>query len=72
VIFAAAGTPSRQSLTRVRHRYRRGGTLSISATELFQKLDLAEQELLKSYFYTRVEIAKTEFPELAKDHSKVF
>jgi len=52
--------------------YRRGATFSTSANELFQKLDRSEQELLKSYFYTRVEMAKNEFPELVKSHPKVF
>jgi hypothetical protein len=52
--------------------YRPGATFSISASELFQRLDRSEQELLKSYFYTRVEMAKTEFPELVKNHPKVF
>jgi hypothetical protein len=52
--------------------YRRGATFSTSADELFQKLDRTEQELLKSYFYTRVEMAKAEFPELAQKHRNVF
>ena len=52
--------------------YRRGATFSTSADELFQKLDRTEQELLKSYFYTRVEMAKAEFPELVQEHRNVF
>lgn len=52
--------------------YRPGATFSVSATELFRKLDRPEQELLKSYFYTRLEMAKTEFPELVKTHLNVF
>lgn len=52
--------------------YRCAATFSTSANELFQKLDRTEQELLKSYFYTRVEMAKTEFPELVRSHPKVF
>jgi len=52
--------------------YRRGATFSISANELFQKLDRSEQELLKNYFHTRVQMAKTEFPQLLKDHPTIF
>jgi hypothetical protein len=52
--------------------YRRGATFSTSANELFQKLDRSEQELLKNYFYTRVEMLKIEFPELVKSYLQVF
>jgi hypothetical protein len=52
--------------------YRRGATFSTSATELFQKLDRSEQELLKKYFYARVELLKSESPELIRKFSKVF
>jgi len=52
--------------------YRRGATFSTSATELFQKLDRSEQELLKKYFYARVELLKSEFPGLVRKLSKVF
>lgn len=52
--------------------YRRGVTVSTSANELFQKLDHSEQELLKNYLHTRVEMLKTEFPELIKSYPKVF
>jgi len=44
--------------------YRRDATFSTSATELFQKLDRSEQELLKKYFYARVALLKSESPEL--------
>jgi hypothetical protein len=52
--------------------YRRGSTFSTSASELFQKLDLSEQELLKKYFYARVELLKNELPELVRRFSEVF
>jgi hypothetical protein len=52
--------------------YRRAATFSTSANELFQKLDRSEQELLKKYFYARVELLKTESPELIRKFSKVF
>lgn len=51
--------------------YRRGATFSTSATELFQKLDRSEQELLKKYFFARVELLKSEAPELVRKFSKV-
>jgi hypothetical protein len=52
--------------------YRKGATFSTSANELFQKLDRNEQELLKKYFYARVELLKSESPELIRKFSKVF
>jgi len=52
--------------------YRKGATFSTSANELFQKLDRSEQELLKKYFYARVELLKTESPDLIRKFSKVF
>ena len=52
--------------------YRRGATFSTSASELFNKMDRTEQELLKKYFYGRVELLKTEAPELTRRFSKVF
>jgi len=52
--------------------YRRGETFSTSANELFQKLDRGEQELLKKYFYARVELLKSESPELIRKFPKVF
>jgi|HubBroStandDraft_2_1064218.scaffolds.fasta_scaffold13174_2 hypothetical protein len=52
--------------------YRRGATVSTNANELFQKLDHSEQELLKNYLHTRVEMLKIEFPELIKSYPKVF
>jgi hypothetical protein len=52
--------------------YRRGATFSISANELFQKLDRSEQELLKKYFYARVEVLKTEDPKLIQKYARVF
>jgi hypothetical protein len=52
--------------------YRRGATFSISANELFQKLDRSEQELLKKYFNARVEVLKAEDPKLVQKYAKVF
>lgn len=52
--------------------YRRGATFSTSANELFQKLDHSEQQLLRNYLHTRVEMLRTEFPELVKSYPKVF
>jgi hypothetical protein len=52
--------------------YRRGATFSTSANELFQKLDRSEQELLKKYFYARVEVLKTESPEIIIKYPLVF
>jgi hypothetical protein len=52
--------------------YRKGQTFSTSATELFFKLDRSEQELLKKYFYARVELLKTESPEVISKFPKVF
>jgi len=51
--------------------YRRGDTFSTSAAQLFQKLDRSEQELLKKYFYARVEVLKAESPELVRKYSRV-
>jgi hypothetical protein len=51
--------------------YRRGATFSTSATELFQKLDRSEQELLKKYFYARIEVLKAESPELVHKFSRL-
>jgi hypothetical protein len=51
--------------------YRRGATFSTSANELYQKLDRSEQELLKKYFNARVELLKTESPELIRKFPKV-
>ena len=51
--------------------YRRGATFSTSANELFQKLDRSERELLKKHFYARVELLKTEFPELVRKFPSV-
>ncbi len=52
--------------------YRRGQTFSTNASELFQKLDRTEQELLKNYFYARVERLKADSPELFRKFSAVF
>jgi hypothetical protein len=54
--------------------YRKGGTFSTSATELFQKLNRTEQELLKKYFHGKVELLKadSQFPELVHKFPKVF
>ena len=52
--------------------YRRGETFSTSASELFQKMDRTEQELLKKYFYGKVEVLKSESPELVRHFPEVF
>jgi hypothetical protein len=52
--------------------YRRTETFSTSATELFQKLNRSEQELLSKYFLARVELLKSESPELVGKFPKVF
>jgi hypothetical protein len=51
--------------------YRRGDTFSTSASELFQRVNRSEQELLRKYFYARVEVLKTESPEIVRKFSKV-
>jgi hypothetical protein len=52
--------------------YRRGQTFSTNASELFQKLNRAEQELLKNYFYARVERLKAESSEIVRKFSAAF
>jgi len=54
--------------------YRRGETLSTSARELFQKLERPDQELLKKYFYGKVERLKadSQFPELVRKFPNAF
>ena len=52
--------------------FRRGATFSTSANELFQKLDRSEQELLKKYFYARVELLKTEALAFVRRFPRVF
>jgi hypothetical protein len=52
--------------------YRAGQTVSTSAVELFQRLDRTEQELLKNYFYARVDRLKVESPELIREFPTVF
>jgi hypothetical protein len=52
--------------------YQRGSKFSTSATDLFERMDRPEQELLKKYFFTRVERLKTESPELAVSFPKAF
>ena len=52
--------------------YRRASTFSTSAVELFEKMDRIEQELLKKYFYARVELLRKNSPELVRQFAKVF
>lgn len=54
--------------------YRKAGTFSTSSTELFNRLDRVEQELLKGYFRGKVESLKTEarFSGLVRKWPKVF
>lgn len=52
--------------------YSRGQTFSTNASELFHKLDRTEQELLRSYFYNRVDQLKAKAPEILRKFSAVF
>jgi hypothetical protein len=52
--------------------YQRGSKFSTSATESFERMDGAEQELLKKYFFARVERLKSESPELMGRFPKAF
>jgi hypothetical protein len=54
--------------------YRRGGTFSTSADELYKRLDRTEQELLKKYFNTKVAQLKKDpkCSELRKQFPRVF
>jgi hypothetical protein len=54
--------------------YRRGGTFSTSASELYGKLQRTEQELLKKYFNSKVaELRKDhQFSELRRKFPRVF
>jgi hypothetical protein len=52
--------------------YQPGSKFSTSATDLFERMDRPEQELLKKYFFARVERLKTESPELAVSFPKAF
>ena len=52
--------------------YQRGSKFSTSATDLFERMDRPEQELLKKYFFARVERLKTESPELTVRFPKAF
>lgn len=54
--------------------YRRGETFSTSANELFQKLQRTEQELLKKYYFGKVEQLRAEdrLTGLARKFPKVF
>jgi hypothetical protein len=49
-----------------------GSKFSTSATDLFARMDRPEQEMLKKYFFARVERLKTESPELMASFPKVF
>jgi hypothetical protein len=50
--------------------FQRGSRFSTSATDLFERMDRPEQELLKKYFFARVERLKTESPELTVSFPK--
>jgi hypothetical protein len=52
--------------------FRPGSKLSTSATDLFERMDRPEQEMLKKYFFARVERLKAESPELVGRFHKVF
>jgi len=52
--------------------YQRGSRFSTSATDLFERMDRPEQEMLKKYFFARVERLKTESPELTARFPKAF
>jgi len=52
--------------------FRPGSKFSTSATDLFERTDRAEQEMLKKYFFARVEHLKTESPQLADKFPRIF
>jgi len=52
--------------------YQRGSKFSTSATDLFERMDRPEQELLKKYFFGRVERLKSESPELVGRFPQIF
>lgn len=52
--------------------YRPGSKFSTTATDLFERMDRPEQELLKKYFFARVERLKSESPELTVSFPKLF
>jgi hypothetical protein len=49
-----------------------GSKFSTSATDLFERMDRPEQEMLKKYFFARVQRLKTESPELTASFPRVF
>jgi len=52
--------------------YKRGQTFSISATELYNDLGNAEQELIKGYYFRNLDRLKEETPELVREFRGVF
>ncbi len=52
--------------------FRPGTKFSTSTTELFERLDRSEQEMLKKYFFARVERLKAESPELVGKFPSIF
>jgi hypothetical protein len=52
--------------------FRPGSKFSTSATDLFERADRAEQEMLKKYFFARVERLKTESPQLVGRFPRIF
>jgi hypothetical protein len=52
--------------------FQAGSKFSTSATDLFERIDRSEQEMLKKYFFARVERLKTESPELVRRFPKIF
>ncbi len=51
--------------------YKRGQTFSISATELYNSLGNAEQELIKGYYFRNLDRLKLEKPEIVKEFAGV-
>jgi hypothetical protein len=52
--------------------FRPGSKFSPSATDLFERMDPAEQEMLKKYFFARVERLKSESQELVDKFPQIF
>lgn len=52
--------------------FQRGSKFSTSATDLFERMDRPEQEMLRKYFFARVERLKNESPELVGRFPQTF
>jgi hypothetical protein len=52
--------------------FQRGSKFSTSATDLFERTDRPEQEMVKKYFFARVERLKAESPELVGRFPEIF